>query len=138
MEATEGRIRYQVRVAARALSIVQREIEAGDEPERAHAARLARLGFSSDGPLAAAIRSGSLDDRWEEVVDAVRATVAPGMRGTRRSRSPEIGLRRPRQSRTGRSRASLPVSQGRPAAASSVHFDRSSPVWPNWAGVGPN
>jgi hypothetical protein len=76
MEATEGRTRYQVRVAARALSIVQREIEAGDRPERAHAARLARLGFSSDAALAAAIRSGSLDDRWEEVVDAVRATVA--------------------------------------------------------------
>ncbi len=76
MEATEGRTRYQVRVAARALSIVQREIEAGDRPERAHAARLARLGFSSDAALAAAIRSGSLDDRWEEVVDAVRATTA--------------------------------------------------------------
>jgi hypothetical protein len=76
MEATEGRTRYQVRVAARVLSIVQREIEAGDEPSRAHEAGLARLGFSSDGALAAAIRAGSLDDRWEEVVDAVRATVA--------------------------------------------------------------
>jgi hypothetical protein len=76
MGATEGRTRYQVRVAARALAIVQREIEAGDQPARAHAARLEGLGFSSDADLAAAIRSGSLDDRWQEVVDAVRATVA--------------------------------------------------------------
>ena len=76
MGATEGRTRYQVRVAARVLSIVQREIEAGDQPSRAHAAGLARLGFRSDGALATAIRAGSLDGRWEEVVDVVRATVA--------------------------------------------------------------
>ncbi len=44
----------------------------------------------------------------------------------------------PAQSRTGRSRASFPVSQGRPAAASSSHFWRSSPRWPRSSGVGPN
>ena len=42
------------------------------------------------------------------------------------------------QSPTGRSSASLPVSQGRPAAARSVHLARSSPVWPSSSGVGPN
>ena len=76
MAATEGRTRFHVRVAARVVGIVQREIRAGDAAARSHAARLARLGFDSDEGLAAAIRSGSLDDRWEEVADAVRSTVA--------------------------------------------------------------
>jgi Domain of unknown function (DUF6285) len=74
MAATEGRVRFHARVAGRVLAIVQRELEAGDGPAQAHAARLAALG-AADG-LAAAIRSGALDDRWDEVAAAVRATVA--------------------------------------------------------------
>ncbi|MGH9112262.1 MAG: DUF6285 domain-containing protein, partial [Acidimicrobiales bacterium] len=42
----------------------------------AHAERLAALGLSSEAELAAAIRSGRLDDRWDDVAAAVRATVA--------------------------------------------------------------
>ena len=76
MAATEGRVRFHARVAGRVLAIVQRELEAGDGPARAHAARLAALGAADDAELAAAIRSGALDDRWDEVAAAVRATVA--------------------------------------------------------------
>lgn len=76
MAATDGRVRFHARVAGRVLAIVQRELEAGDRPARAHAARLEALGFADDAALAAAIRSGELDDRWGEVAAAVRATVA--------------------------------------------------------------
>ena len=74
MAATEGRVRFHARVAGRVLAIVQRELEAGDGPARAHAARLEALGFADDAawrphPL-------RLDDRWDEVAGAVRATVA--------------------------------------------------------------
>jgi Domain of unknown function (DUF6285) len=76
MGATDGRVRFHARVAARALAIVERELAAGDELAAAHAERLAALGLSSETELAAAIRSGQLDDRWDEVAAAVRATVA--------------------------------------------------------------
>lgn len=76
LAATSGRVRFHVRVAANVLAIVQRELEQGPALAEAHAARLAALGVASDAELAAAIRSGALDDRWDEVVAAVRATVA--------------------------------------------------------------
>jgi aminoglycoside phosphotransferase (APT) family kinase protein len=76
MATAEGRVRFHARVAARVLATVERELAAGDGPARAHAARLAALGFATDAELAAAVRSGSLDDRWDEVASAVRATVA--------------------------------------------------------------
>lgn len=75
-DATEGRVRFHARVAARALSIVERELVAADLMAAEHARRLAALGFGSDAELAAAIRSGACDDRWDEVAAAVRATVA--------------------------------------------------------------
>ena len=76
MEATEGRVRFHARVAARALAIVERELASTDRMAAAHAERLASLGFPSEAELAAAIRSGASDDRWDEVAAAVRATVA--------------------------------------------------------------
>jgi aminoglycoside phosphotransferase (APT) family kinase protein len=76
MAATEGRVRFHARVAARVLATVERELAAGSGPARDHAARLAGLGYSSDAELAAAIRSGSLDARWDDVAAAVRASVA--------------------------------------------------------------
>lgn len=76
MESTEGRVRFHVRVAARALAIVERELASADAMAAAHALRLATLGFGSEAELAAAIRSGACDDRWDEVAAAVRATVA--------------------------------------------------------------
>ncbi len=76
MGATDGRVRFHARVAARALAVVERELAAGDELAAAHGLRLAALGYSSEAELAAAIRSGQLDDRWDEVAAVVRATVA--------------------------------------------------------------
>jgi hypothetical protein len=76
MAVTAGRVRFHARVAARVLATVQRELEAGDAPARAHAERLATLGIAGEAELAAAIRSGALDDRWDEVAAVVRATVA--------------------------------------------------------------
>ncbi len=76
MAATEGRVRFHARVAARVLAVVERELAAGAAPAAAHAARLAALGCDSDADLAAAVRSGALDDRWDAVVAAVRAAVA--------------------------------------------------------------
>jgi aminoglycoside phosphotransferase (APT) family kinase protein len=76
MGATEGRVRFHARVAARVLATVERELATGDAPARAHAQRLAALGYASDAELAAAVRAGRLDDRWDEVAAAVRATVA--------------------------------------------------------------
>lgn len=76
MAATTGRVRFHVRVAANALAMVQRELELGPVLAAIHADRLAALGVASEAELAAAIRSGALDERWDEVVAAVRATVA--------------------------------------------------------------
>jgi hypothetical protein len=67
--------RFQVRVAANILAIVGRELELGAEHERRHDQRLRSLGVTDDGELVAAIRSGSLDARAEEVRDAVWASV---------------------------------------------------------------
>jgi hypothetical protein len=76
MAATEGRVRFHARVAARALAIVERELASADRLAAAHAARLAALGYADDAGLAVAIRSGALDARWDEVAAAVRAAVA--------------------------------------------------------------
>jgi hypothetical protein len=76
MASTEGRVRFHARVAARALTIVERELSSADTMAVAHAQRLAALGFDSEAELAAAIRSGACDGRWGEVAAAVRATVA--------------------------------------------------------------
>jgi hypothetical protein len=75
MDATEGSVRFHVRVAANALGIVERELAMAPTLEAAHRERLAALGCGSDAELAAAIRSGAWDDRWDEVVDAVRSSV---------------------------------------------------------------
>lgn len=60
--ATEGRLRYHLKVAANVLAIVERELELGEAQAAAHRDRLRRLGFGSDRELAAAIRAGGLDD----------------------------------------------------------------------------
>jgi len=73
---TEGRLRFHARVAANVLAMVGRELALGPALARAHAERLRGLGVGDDAELAAAIRSGALDDRLAEVRDAVRATVA--------------------------------------------------------------
>lgn len=73
--ATEGRVQFHTRVAINVLGMVQREIEAGPEPRARHDGRLAELGMADDAELAASIRSGALDDRYDEVKAAVWASV---------------------------------------------------------------
>jgi len=71
---------FHARVAANMLAIVERELALGSEQYDAHLARLSLLGLRDDRELAAAIRSGRLDDRAEEVRrvvwDSVRAKLA--------------------------------------------------------------
>jgi hypothetical protein len=81
MAATEGRVQFHARVAVNVLGIVERELTLGPdlEPgERARAAALLGHDAAADGlerELAAAIRSGALDDRLDEVRAHVRTTV---------------------------------------------------------------
>jgi hypothetical protein len=69
-----GRDRFLLRVAANALAIVGREIASGPADAVAHAERLTRLGVASEAELAAAIRTGGFDGRWDELADALWAT----------------------------------------------------------------
>jgi hypothetical protein len=71
----DGAVRFHTRVATNALAIVQRQLELGAAQADAHASRLAALAFADDRALASAIRSGELDDRWDEVKTAVWASV---------------------------------------------------------------
>lgn len=80
MTSTRPPSRFHARVAANLLAIVEREIELGPEQAARHADRLDRLGLADDVALAAAIRSGRLDDRldlvrelvWDSVRDKLR------------------------------------------------------------------
>lgn len=73
--SVEGRVQFHTRVAMNALAMVERELELGPEQAAQHARDLAALGVADEAELAAAIRSGALDDRIEDVRDVVRRTV---------------------------------------------------------------
>ena len=73
--ATDGRVRFHARVAVNVLAMVERELADHGVAASAHAERLAQFGVADDAELAVAIRAGELDDRWDEVVESVRATV---------------------------------------------------------------
>ena len=73
---SEGRLRFHALVAANVVGMVAREMAIGPAQASAHAARLAHLGVADDAALALAIRSGSIDDRIDEVHALVRASVA--------------------------------------------------------------
>lgn len=75
LDALDGSIAFQTRVAVNALRIVQRELETGGADVAAHQARLADLGYVDDAELAAAIRSGIEDDRHDLVKAAVTESV---------------------------------------------------------------
>src|SRR5947209_18438525 len=75
MPATEGRVQFHTRVAVNVLGMVERELALGPDQVVAHAEGLARLGVADEAELAAAIRTGALDDRYDEVVAFVRQTV---------------------------------------------------------------
>ena len=76
LAATEGRVRFHARVAANVVAMVARELALGPEQGPRTRPGCEGLGMSSDAELAAAIRSGALDDRADEVRAVVRATVA--------------------------------------------------------------
>jgi len=80
MDATEGRIQFHTRVAVNVLGMVQREIELGPAQEAAHRERLDALGFESDAELAAAIRRGDIDDRYDEIKSSVYDSVVDKLR----------------------------------------------------------
>ena len=80
MAATEGRVQFHTRVAVNVLGMVQREIELGPAQAAAHRERLDALGLADEAELAAAIRRGDVDDRYEEIKSAVRATVDDKLR----------------------------------------------------------
>ena len=71
MAATEGRVQFHARVAGRVLGMVERELAQGPAARREHGMRLRELGVNDDAALAAAIRSGALDDRLAEVRSSV-------------------------------------------------------------------
>lgn len=75
LATAEGRLRFHARVAVNALAIAEREMELGPAQDAAHRARLAELGVADDAELAAAIRAGLLDDRHDEVREALIAAV---------------------------------------------------------------
>lgn len=73
--ATEGKLRYDARVARTILGIAEREFELGPAQHAAHLARLAQLGVADEAELAAGIRNGRFDERLPEVREVVRQTV---------------------------------------------------------------
>lgn len=72
---TDGRLAFHARVAVNALAMVERQLALEPGLSQAHAARLADLGCADDDALATRIRSGSLDDRLDEVRSLVAASV---------------------------------------------------------------
>lgn len=74
--ATTGRVQFHARVAAKVLATVERELTMGPAIAVAHRDRLAALGFVDDAALAAAIRSGDVADRTDEISAAVAAAVS--------------------------------------------------------------
>jgi len=81
MPAVEGRVQFHSRVAINALGMLERELRLGPELVVAERDRLgALLGHDADvatltTELANRIRDGSLDDRRDDVVAALRESV---------------------------------------------------------------
>jgi aminoglycoside phosphotransferase (APT) family kinase protein len=71
----EGRAAFQMRVALRALGIVEREIGAAPRHDELRRVTLGRFGIADEAALAAAIRSGELAEREDELLEALRPLV---------------------------------------------------------------
>lgn len=78
--ATSGQVAFHARVAANVVALCERELAHRDDDAAAHAARLRGLGCVDDADLAARIRAGELDDRYDDVVSVVRQAVADKLR----------------------------------------------------------
>ena len=79
MPRTVGADRWNLRIAANALTVAVREVSDGPAAVGAHRERLAELGYADDRELSEAIRNGDVDDRFGEVLDAVAAAVADSL-----------------------------------------------------------
>jgi hypothetical protein len=75
MPALEGRLQFHTRVAANVMAVIRRELTLGPAEEIEQSQRLAGLGVRDDAELAAAIRSGAMDDRVPELLEVLRAAV---------------------------------------------------------------
>ncbi len=75
LDHLEGRVWFRVRIAMNLLDIVARELTSDLEDAEAHRQGLDRIGLDNDAALAEAIRSGALDDRYEEVANLLRDDV---------------------------------------------------------------
>jgi len=71
----EGRPAFELRVALRALGMVVRELRLAPEHARTRARALQLLGARDEAELAAAIRSGTFDERRGELCAALRELV---------------------------------------------------------------
>ena len=71
---TTGRVQYNLRVAASALAIVQRELALGEGIDDARAERLDTVGFGDVSALLGAISRGEVDARLPELVALERAS----------------------------------------------------------------
>lgn len=78
--ATDGRTRFHALVAANALATVGRDLDLAADLDRRRTQRLARLGAGSERELANQIRSGTLDDRTDEVAALVMGSVIDRLR----------------------------------------------------------
>jgi aminoglycoside phosphotransferase (APT) family kinase protein len=72
--STTGQVNFHARVAANALRIVERELQAGVAGVVGEA--LSGLGFADEAQLAAAVRDGALDERGVDVSRCLRALVS--------------------------------------------------------------
>ncbi len=82
MSATEGRVSFHARVAANALSIVERDLVRGPTLEQADREMFARFGAASRRELAQRIRSGELDAQAAELRSALHESAVGKLRIT--------------------------------------------------------
>jgi aminoglycoside phosphotransferase (APT) family kinase protein len=75
MASAGERTSFHARVAVNVLRMVERQLLLGPGQVVLHQQALERLGCADDTDLSRAIRAGTLDRRWDEVVDVVRAAV---------------------------------------------------------------
>jgi hypothetical protein len=91
LTSLEGRRKFHTRVAINVVRILERELAGEDAALRAEWERLGQPVTVEGTPardaveganriLAARIRSGDLDDRWDETLEAVRETVVDKLR----------------------------------------------------------
>ena len=75
MERSADGARFEARVARNALGIAERELLLGPAlRRRPRGAPRPSSAFADDAALAAALRSGALDDDWESIAPALAAS----------------------------------------------------------------